>query len=143
MSRGEGSSKEPSKERVDRLVREGRLSQEMVDGAVSFWQARLTGEISLPNGERVFVTLGDLYHIIVAPRILRKPWRIERILVNAVEIRTGDLDRRKVASRWDEDGRLLVGYFVLDTDNSVRTMHVVDEKRIRKLMKDGDLLWKQ
>lgn len=143
MSSGEGSSKEPPKERINRFVREGLLSQEMVNDAVRFWHERLTREIFLPSGDRVIVTLDDLYHIIVAPRIARKPWRIERILVNAVEIRTSDLGRRKVASRWDEDGRSLVGYFVLHTDNSVRTMHVVDEKRIKKLMNDGDVLWKQ
>ena len=69
--RGEGA-----RGRIERLLAEGRITHEALEGAQELWRARLQGGIKMPNGETATVTLDDLYHLLVDPRIWRKPRRI-------------------------------------------------------------------
>lgn len=85
----------------------------------------------------------DLYHVIIDDRILRRPDRIRRILEGVFEICTSQNMRRVALSTWDEEGRIMNGIVVLDPDNHVRTMPVVDARKIRKEQRKGDLIWLQ
>jgi hypothetical protein len=134
---------ESSHERIERLVREGKMPRAAVEEAERLWREQLSGGVRLPNGETAVVTLGDLYHLIVDFRVWRKPWRIERALVGVFELRTAEQGRRVGLNQWDEDGRLQGGVVVLDPDMRVRSLHLVDDRRMRKFQRRGDLLWKR
>lgn len=134
---------ESTKERIERLLGEGKITEEAVATAERLWEDRLRHGILIPNGETFMIMLGDLYHALVDPRIWRKPERIERALLGIFEIRTGNWGRRKALSRWEEDGKPLLGRVIIDTDNTLRSLHLIDEKGLRRELAKGDLLWKQ
>ena len=135
--------REDSRQRIERLVAEGKMPREAVRIAERLWRTRLRRGIALPNGERAVVTRSDLYHLIVDDRIWRNPERIERILVSIFEIRTARSGRRKALSRWEESGRVLAGYAILSEGNRVWTMHVIDERKLRRELNKGDVLWRR
>jgi hypothetical protein len=118
------------------------MSRETVATAEHFWRAHLQNGVLLPNGERAVITLDDLYHVIVDERIARKPERIERILRSIFEIRSADLGRRAAFSSWAEDGKSFVAAIILEANGRLRTLHVVDERRLRRAMHKGELLWR-
>ena len=129
--------------RIRRLVAEGKISAEEVEAAERLWRERLRGGVKMPNGELVSITLDDVRHLIVDHRIARHPERIERLLHNVFEIRTAPLQRRLILSRWFESGQEVIGYGILTPEGGVRSMHIVDQRRLRRLMRSGDLLWKR
>ena len=86
MPPAEGRS-ESVRERIERLVAEGRKSSLDVARAIALWHESLQNGIALPNGQMVEITLDDLYHLMVDDRILRKPERIELLLRNVFELR--------------------------------------------------------
>ncbi|MBI2321353.1 MAG: hypothetical protein HYU88_04490 [Chloroflexi bacterium] len=131
---GHGRGESP-KRRVDRLIREGRIAHLAVEAA------RLWEGVALGNGESAFVTENDLYHVLVDDRILRKPERIRSILANILELRAAKRGRRMGLSRWDESGITAWGYVILEPDGSVRTMHVLDERGMRKKTRRGERIW--
>ena len=87
--------------------------------------------------------MDDLYHVIVDNRIWRKPWRIELLLRGIYEIHTAVQGRRTGFSTWQEDETTLLAYVILDQNNRVRAMHLVDEKRLRREMRKGELVWRR
>jgi hypothetical protein len=96
--------RETTKERIDRLVAEGKIPPEAVERAERLWSERLIHGVLMPNGETAIVQLSDLYHLIVDRRIWREPERFERMLAAVFEIRTarqGETDRlHPVEGRW-------------------------------------------
>lgn len=110
--------------------------------AEKVWGERLQQGILLPNGETVRVSLEDLYHAIVDSRIGRKPERIEQLLRGVFQIRPATNGRRKVLSRWEEESRELYGMAIIGQDSTLRSIHVVDEKRLNRETRKADLLWK-
>ena len=130
-------------ERIRRLVAEGRMTLSSVRQAEAFWRERLQEGVAMPDGERATVALDDLYHLIVDTRIGRKPWRIERVLSGIFEIHTAEYGRRIGFSRWQEDSKELLAYVILQSDNRVRTIHIVNARRMRREMRKGTLIWGQ
>ncbi|MBA2452125.1 MAG: hypothetical protein H0V47_03055 [Chloroflexia bacterium] len=142
---GEGEAvrkNETTKERVDRLVAEGEMTAQAVANAERVWKERLANGILMPTGDMATVTLSDLHHVIVDIRILRKFERIERMLKGIFEVRTSRLDRRLALTRWHEE-HPLVGLVVLLDSNQLWTLHVVDDKRLRREQNKGTLLWRR
>jgi hypothetical protein len=138
VARGE----ETPGERVERLIREGLMPREAVAAAQRLWWERLRQGVPMPNGDTAIITLRDLFHVIVDPRIWRRPDRIEHMLQGIFEIRTGEFRRRVGLARWEEDGRELVGVVILEADNRLRSMHVVDERKLRRATTRGELVWR-
>lgn len=134
---------ESAEKRIERLVREGKMPREAVNNAKLLWHGRLSQGITLPNGERLTITLGDLYHAIVDPMVWRKPERIESLLMGIFEIRTGKHGRRIAFSRWMEDEKDRVGYAILGEEGNLITLHVTDEKRLGREMRRGEVLWRR
>jgi hypothetical protein len=137
------SEREQPLDRVSRLIREGHMTQEVVDHAVGFWRDQLRQGVRLPHRELVVISLDDLYHVLVDPRILRRVERIEMMLQGVFEIRTTSEGRQCALSRWSEQDQNLCGYIILQADSRLRTMHVVDEKRLERQARKGELLWRQ
>jgi hypothetical protein len=129
--------------RIERLLQQGKITEEAVKAAEALWQDRLQYGVLLPDGEMAVIALDDLYHLIVDNRIWRKLWRIELLLRGIFEIRTALQGRRTGFSTWQEDETILSGYVILEQDNRVRAMHLVDEKRLRREMRKGELLWRR
>ncbi len=134
---------EEPKARIERLISEGKITPHAVEVAELLWEQRLQYGVLLPNGERIVVTLRDLHHVIVDDRISRKPERIEWALLGVFEMRPGRLDRRVALSQWQEGVKSLFGMVVIERDNTLRSLHLVDEKRLRREMRKGELLWKR
>jgi hypothetical protein len=97
----------------------------------------------MPNGERVLVTLADLYHALVDGRVARHPERIEAAIAGVFEIRTADRSCRCSLSRWTELSEERLGYVIVTPAGTLQTVHVIDERRVRKRRRQGDLLWSQ
>ena len=135
--------REDSRQRIERLVAEGKMPREAAQTAERLWRTRLRRGIALPSGETAVVTLSDLYHLIVDDRIWRKPERIERILSGVFEIRTARGGRRIALSRWDEAGQTRVDCAILEPAGRVWTMHLVDERKLRRELGRGDVLWRR
>ncbi|MBX6770872.1 MAG: hypothetical protein IRY83_04050 [Chloroflexi bacterium] len=133
---------ESPRERIERLIREGKMTREAVDRAEYLWHERWQRGIQMPNGEVVSISLDDLYHLLVDNRIWRKPERIERILHGVYELRATREGRRRALSRWDEEGQSLVGYAIISGDSHAWTMHIIAERDLRKY-RDEELLWSQ
>ncbi len=131
---------ESPRERIERLIREGKMTREAVAQGERLWRERWQGGIRMPNGEVVSISLDDLYHLLVDNRIWRKPERIERILQGVYELRATREGRRRALSRWDEDGQSLVGYAIITRDRHAWTMHIIAERDLRKY-RDEELLW--
>lgn len=120
------------------------MPREAVEAAEQLWRERHWYDgIVMPNGETVTVTYGDLMHAIVDNRIWRKPWRIEIVLSGVYEIRSAERDQRYGLSRWVEGGRDLVGYAILTPVSQLKTIHVVVPRKIRKIQRERQLLWRQ
>jgi len=136
------SGAESPRERIERLIREGKMTREAVDRAEYLWYERWQRGIQMPNGEVVSISLDDLYHLLVDNRIWRKPERIERILHGVYELRATREGRRRALSRWDEEGQSLVGYAIISGDSHAWTMHIIAERDLRKY-RDEELLWSQ
>ena len=64
-------------------------------------------------------------------------------LLGIFEIRTARLVRRVGLSRWSEGSTELFGIVILDPGGDVRSLHVVDEKRIRRELRKGEVLWRR
>lgn len=65
------------RQRIERLVLEGRISRAAVESAEDYWHRELQDRFfQLPHGRQVQVTANDLLHLIVDPGILRRPDRI-------------------------------------------------------------------
>jgi hypothetical protein len=129
--------------RISRLVSEGRMPEAAVSGALEFWQDRWRDGTPLPNGELVFVRLADLYHLIVDARIWRQPQRIESALTSLFEIRVAGQSRRLGLSAWRESEGERWAMVIIDWDQSVRALHLIDERRIRRYQRThGEVTWK-
>ena len=116
----EPSSKdETTSQRIERLINDGNITREAVIEAEAVWEQHLRQGILMPNGEMALITLDDLYHLLVDDRIWRKLYRIERVLLNVFEIRTGKTNRRVGLSRWNEGDASLLGYVVLTPESRV------------------------
>jgi hypothetical protein len=137
------NANETSRERAERLIREGKLTADAVANAEAVWHERLREGTIIPNGERITVTLSDLYHVIVDPRISRKPERIEHALLGIFEIRLAKYNRREALTSWEEEDKVLSGIAILDTNNTLRSLHIVDQRRLRRAMRKEGLLWKR
>lgn len=131
------------KRHVDRLVAEGALPLAAVHAAERLWQERLRHGVPIPSGELARFERGDLYHVIVDNRIWRHLERIERLLHNVIEIRQAHSGRRRALARWMEGERELIGYAILEDHGRVRTMHVIDARRLARHRAREPLLWKQ
>ncbi len=118
------------------------MPAEAVATAKSFWESRLQEPVVDPRGIEVIVTMDDLYHLIVDPRIWRRPERIEKILTSVVEVVESKIPGFEILiSEWEEDGKKTYTYAVLSLDKTVKTAHVVDEKKIRQLKRGAKVLW--
>ncbi|MBI4319413.1 MAG: hypothetical protein HY675_13070 [Chloroflexi bacterium] len=134
---------ESPKDRITRLVSERRITREAVEQAEAFWRDRLRHGVRMPKREMVHVTLDDLYHVIVDPRIWRHPYRIEVAIANIFEIRVARQERRLALSRWREDDQQRLAAVILGSDNTLKAIHLIDEVRLRRYTKqEGDVLWK-
>ncbi len=109
---------------------------------IDFWKDHLQSAIPLPNGEFARITIDDLYHLMIDDRIMRKPERIEQIIRNTFEIRQAKEGRRRILSTWEESGWLLFGFAIIDSDNSIRTMHIINRRGLRKYQNQA-VLWSQ
>jgi hypothetical protein len=118
------------------------MPREAVSRAERLWETRLRDGITMPNGEIARVEASDLYHLIVDDRIWRHPERIERALRHVFEIRAARSDRRQAFSRWREpDGERLASV-ILMADNRVWSLHLIDERRLRRYTRGGGaVLW--
>lgn len=133
-----------SKERIERLVAEGRLAWDAVEAAERLWTESLQAGGRMPNGETVTVTLGDLYHIVVDPRVLRHPERIAAAIGAVFEIRAAEQGRRLAFARWTESATTQLAVIVIDSDNTLRTLHLIDERRLERYTRgEAPLLWRQ
>ncbi|MGI9863115.1 hypothetical protein SDD30_17215 [Moorella naiadis] len=136
-------SGENSKQRIDRLIKEGKMPQQAVIEAEKFWQTNLRKPLVGPLGVEITVTLGDFYHAIVDPRIWRHPERIKMALKSVVEI----VESKNYPSyevwicRWKEDGKEITAIAVIAPDRTLKTLHIGDEKRIKRLKKGVKILW--
>jgi hypothetical protein len=117
------------------------MPQAAVTAAEELWRQRLVPGVRMPNGELALIELSDLYHLLVDPRIWRRPERIERLLLGIFEIRAADLGRRQALSSWEEDERVLSGYAILLHDGRVWAAHVIDERRRQRMRRKGQVLW--
>lgn len=130
------------REVIARRVRSGGISAEEVDHARAVWQANGLSEGFITTyGERVIITESDLDHIILDARVRRKPERISAVLQNIVELRTAKLDRRLGLSQWDESGRMMHGFVILEPTGRTRTLKIIDERGFRKLARRGTKIW--
>ncbi|HKP54146.1 MAG TPA: hypothetical protein VJ183_16025 [Chloroflexia bacterium] len=134
---------EEPKARIERLIGEGKITREAVDAAERLWVGRLRNGVVIPNGELIIITLRDLHHVLVDDRIWRKPERIEQALLGIFEIRPGRLGRRVALSRWMEDDKSLFGMILIEVDNTLRSLHLVDSRRLSREMRKGEALWKR
>lgn len=134
---------ETTKERIERLVAEGKMAREAVVRAEQTWRDRLQNGVRMPSAELVRISLEDVYHIIVDPRMLRKPERIELLLGNVFEIREAHGGRRCALARWQEESRILVGYAIILPDSALKTAHIVDEAELRRIQRKELLLWQR
>ena len=137
--RTEGAQ-ESVKQRIERLIAEGKKSGEDVANAIQFWQQQLQSDIRLPSGDAAQITLDDLYHLMVDDRILRKPERILQVAQGVFEIRQAKGERRRILSSWVEGEQSLYGFAIIEPDGRIRTMHVVGYNDLRKYRKET-LLW--
>ncbi len=130
------------KQRVERLVREGKMPREAVIKAEAFWETDLRKPLLDPRGVNVTVTLNDVYHVIVDPRIWRHPERIKKILNFVVEIVESKTPGFEVLiSEWGENGKTIYAYAVIALNKTLKVAHVVDKKKIRQLKKGAKVLW--
>lgn len=133
-----------SKERLDRLIAEGKLSPDAVEAAERLWTESLRAGIQMPNGETIVVTLGDLYHVVVDPRVLRHPERIATAIGAVFEIRSAERGRRLAFARWTENAAVRLAVIVIDSDNTLRMLHLIDERRLERYTRgEAYVLWKQ
>jgi len=132
--------RETPRQRIERLVAEGKKSRQAVERAEQVWRERLQQAISIPGGQNALVLLDDLYHIIIDDRLLRRPERIEHLIRGAFEIHATRHGRRRVLGAWREEGRRIVGFAIIDEDGRVRSMHVIDERDLRKYQRE-QMLW--
>lgn len=139
-----GGGRETPRERIERLVREGRIMQEAVDEAERVWHERLRDGVRMPNRETVQITLDDLYHAIVDPRILRHPERIESAITHIYEIRASYGRRREAYSKWFEGEAQELAVVILEAENRLWSVHLIDEDRLKRYTrKAGEVLWTQ
>ncbi|MDA8187278.1 MAG: hypothetical protein M0T85_03950 [Dehalococcoidales bacterium] len=138
-SREEGTQ-ESVKQRIERLIVDGKKSREDVAKAIRFWRQGLQSDVRLPSGDAAQITLDDLYHLMVDDRILRKPERILQIVQGTFEIRQAKGERRRVPSSWVEEGHSLYGFAIIEPDGRIRTMHIVGYNDLRKYRKET-VLW--
>ena len=137
-----GSPELSLREQVSHLLREGKLSAEQLRRIEQVWHERLSSGVRMPNGELVQVSLDDVYHVLVDGRIRRKPERNERLLASVFEIRQARGDRRRVLSRWEEEGgNLVAGFAILLPDGHMWTMHVTTERSLEPYRSKEQLLW--
>ncbi len=135
---------ESSRDRIERLIREGKVTQDAVNEAERLWRERLREGVRMPNGEVVKMALDDLYHAIVDPRIWRHPDRIERAIANVFEIRASHSQRRQAYSSWPEGATKQLAALVLEKDNRLWSVHLIDERRLQRYTKKaGEVLWRQ
>jgi hypothetical protein len=135
---------ESARDRIERLVATNRLQRSDIDRAITMWAERWQTPLILPNGDPVTISLSDLYHALVAPRVVRRPERIERAVAGVFEIRTASTSSRRVClSEWDEAGTRLYATVILEISGQLRTIHIVDARKLRKEQRKGYLLWKR
>jgi len=135
---------ESPRERVERLLAEGKMPRASVQRAERLWREQLRSGVSMPNGELVWITLDDLYHVIVDDRIWRHPERIKAALTHVFEIRASHSSRRQAFSRWSEGETTQLAALVLTADSRLWSIHLIDEKRLRRYNRQGgELLWRQ
>jgi hypothetical protein len=115
-----------------------------VERAEQLWHERWQRGMQMPNGEVVQVTLDDLYHVIVDPRIWRRPERIETALLHVFEIRALEQGNRLAFSRWREGEQDRLAALVLYPDGTLRALHLIDDRRMRRYTrKQEEVLWKR
>lgn len=125
---------------IEERIARGKSAPLLVVQARRLWRQTWLGGIAMPNGERVFVSERDLHHLLLEDRVLRKPERIERLLRGIYEIRTTHSNRSVGLSQWSEGARTIDGYAILE-EGHLWTAHIVDRRKLRKLARQGDLLW--
>ncbi|MGI8552429.1 MAG: hypothetical protein ACR2PL_16815 [Dehalococcoidia bacterium] len=137
-----GGSETP-RERIERLIADGQLERQALEQAEEVWQARLHVGVSLPNDDVVHVTQDDLYHAIIDPRLARRPDRIEAALQNVFEVRQAEGQRRLGLSRWLEDGMERLAVVIIEVNNTLRSIHLVDDRRLRRYQRQyPEVLWR-
>jgi len=130
------------REVIERRVRSGSISAEEVDHARAVWRTSgLSDGTIAPFGQRVIVNESDLEHIVLDSRVRRKPERILAVIKHVVELRTAKFGRRMGLSQWDEDGRAMYGFVILEPDGRTRTLKIIDERGFRKLARRGTRIW--
>jgi hypothetical protein len=135
---------ESPRERIERLVVEGKMPRAAVERAEQLWHERWQRGMQMPNGEVVQVTLDDLYHVIVDDRIWRHPERIEAALANVFEIRASYSSRRLALSRWNEGETIQLAAVVLTGESRLWSIHLIDEKRFQRYNRQrSEVLWRQ
>jgi hypothetical protein len=112
----------------------------MVALAEELWRRRWQEGILMPNGDRVHITEADLYHLIVDGRIARKSERIELVLRDVYEIHEAREGRRRILSRWQEDGVDRYAFGILDGDR-LWTVHLIEARDLRKY-RNENVLWR-
>lgn len=131
-----------SRARVDAGVRSGGLDGELVDRARDFWEQHVRVGLRLPNGEHVTVTDERFNHVLFREsRILRKPERVVRLIAAVSAIHTARYGHRAALGQWQEGEITIYGYAILNAQGFLLTAHIVDLKKLRKLARDGELLW--
>ena len=146
-SRGEtgltGSREPTPREIVENYINSGRLLREDVEAAREYWRVSLQLPIAIVTGEAITVTESDFDHLILDPRIVRKPYRVMTVLTSIFEIRDAHHGRRRAMSVWDEGENRLQGYAILEVGGTVRTIHLVRRGEAERLRRQGALLWKR
>lgn len=138
------SQKHDPLRQVEELIARGQLSREAVERARMIWRLHLQHGVAMPNGERVSISEQDLHHVLLHERILRKPERIERLIRSVFELRSVGTEGRRVGlSTWTEEDRAIFSYVILDPDNHLRTAIIADARKLRKLARQGSLLWRR
>ena len=132
---------ESDRDRIEHRVAMGETSREGVDAVERLWRDRLQYGVAMPNGETVSIALTDIYHLLLDNRVLRKPERIELLLSNVFQIRSGEVDRRRALGRWPEEAGTIGGYAILTDGSHLVTLHIVTNSELRRLGRKGDLLW--
>lgn len=128
---------------IERKIATGETSRALVEEARAYWRNFLADGVLMPNGERATVSEADLHHLIDDARILRKPFRIERVLTGVFQIRIANYGRRLALSIWEENEGTRYGYAILESSGGVRTMHLLRERGRRQMARRGVLLWQR
>jgi hypothetical protein len=94
------------------------------------------------NGQRLTRSKTTMTSVVGMRSSHQRRLRFDWDALNGVfEIRTVNADRRCGLAHWVEPTGERFGYVIVTAESTLLSLHVVDERRHRKLRRQGELLW--